>query len=98
MIATDRLLYCLLPRGESVIRTGAPRLAGRPRRMGRGRGHRRRLLGFVQSVYWMHGIALPRDSDLQAHIGTAVEPGRDGAGCASVICSTSATTAIASRT
>jgi len=29
--------------------------------------------GFVQSVYRLHGIALPRDSDLQARVGREVE-------------------------
>lgn len=28
--------------------------------------------GLVQSVMWMHGIALPRDSDMQVHVGEAI--------------------------
>lgn len=28
--------------------------------------------GFVQSVFWMHGLGLPRDSDQQANVGEAV--------------------------
>ena len=28
--------------------------------------------GFVQSVYWMHGVGLPRDSDMQARVGAPV--------------------------
>src|SRR5690606_5530080 len=29
--------------------------------------------GLAQAVMWMHGIALPRDSDLQARIGSRVD-------------------------
>jgi gamma-D-glutamyl-L-lysine dipeptidyl-peptidase len=36
--------------------------------------------GLVQAVLRMHGVALPRDSDLQAAEGTAVEPGSDFSG------------------
>jgi gamma-D-glutamyl-L-lysine dipeptidyl-peptidase len=32
--------------------------------------------GLTQAVLWMHGIALPRDSDLQARVGELVDPGR----------------------
>lgn len=31
--------------------------------------------GFVQAVFGVHGVRLPRDSDLQAKAGTAVRPG-----------------------
>src|SRR5690606_11637370 len=33
--------------------------------------------GFTQAVMWMHGIALPRDSDLQERTGTGVSLGLD---------------------
>jgi cell wall-associated NlpC family hydrolase len=33
--------------------------------------------GFAQAVWRMHGVLLPRDSDLQALAGIAVEPGPD---------------------
>lgn len=33
--------------------------------------------GFVQAVYRMHGVALPRDSDQQSRAGTHAEPGDD---------------------
>jgi len=33
--------------------------------------------GFVQAVYRLHGVELPRDSDLQAEVGTLVDPGAD---------------------
>lgn len=36
--------------------------------------------GFVQAVYRMHGIRLPRDSDQQAAMGAAVEAGTDLSG------------------
>ena len=32
--------------------------------------------GFAQAIYRTHGVELPRDSDLQARAGEAVEPGR----------------------
>src|SRR5690606_4200104 len=31
--------------------------------------------GFTQAVMWMHGIALPRDSDLQAATRTGIDVG-----------------------
>jgi gamma-D-glutamyl-L-lysine dipeptidyl-peptidase len=33
--------------------------------------------GFVQSVYRLHGLIIPRDSDQQSHAGSAVDPGDD---------------------
>jgi gamma-D-glutamyl-L-lysine dipeptidyl-peptidase len=33
--------------------------------------------GFVQAVYLMHGMHLPRDSDQQSHAGEPAEPGDD---------------------
>jgi hypothetical protein len=78
-VAVDRLLDRFPPRGESVIRT-ARRWLGTPYIWGGVVATGADCSGFVQSVYWMHGIALPRDSDLQAHIGTEVEPERDWSG------------------
>jgi len=37
--------------------------------------------GFVKAVCRLHGIDLPRDSDQQARVGSAVEPGHDFSGC-----------------
>jgi gamma-D-glutamyl-L-lysine dipeptidyl-peptidase len=33
--------------------------------------------GFVQAVYRLHGVELPRDSDLQAEVGAPADPGAD---------------------
>ncbi|HEX6588952.1 MAG TPA: C40 family peptidase [Longimicrobiales bacterium] len=74
MVAADRLLDRFPPRGESVART-ARRWLGAPYIWGGVVATGADCSGFVQSVYWMHGIALPRDSDLQAQIGEPVEAG-----------------------
>jgi SH3-like domain-containing protein len=36
--------------------------------------------GLVQRVYGLHGVDLPRDSDQQSVVGSAVEPGHDWSG------------------
>jgi cell wall-associated NlpC family hydrolase len=33
--------------------------------------------GFAQAVFWVHGVALPRDSDQQSRVGQEIEPGTD---------------------
>lgn len=78
-VAVDRLLDRFPPRGESVLRT-ARRWLGAPYIWGGVVATGADCSGFVQSVYWMHGIALPRDSDLQAQTGTALQPGKDWSG------------------
>lgn len=75
-VAVDRLLDRFPPRGESVVRT-ARRWLGAPYIWGGVVATGADCSGFVQSVYWMHGIALPRDSDLQVHVGAEVRPGDD---------------------
>lgn len=79
IVAADRLLDRFPPRGESVART-ARRWLGAPYIWGGVVATGADCSGFVQSVYWLHGIALPRDSDLQAFIGESVEAGKDWSG------------------
>lgn len=78
-VATDRLLDRFPPRGESVVRT-ARRWLGTPYIWGGVVATGADCSGFVQSVYWLHGIALPRDSDLQAHIGSEIAAEDDWSG------------------
>jgi gamma-D-glutamyl-L-lysine dipeptidyl-peptidase len=52
-------------RGDSIART-ARRWIGAPYLWGGVTLHGVDCSGFTQAVMWMHGIALPRDSDLQA--------------------------------
>ena len=33
--------------------------------------------GLVQAVFWMHGVALPRDSDMQSRMGERILPTAD---------------------
>jgi gamma-D-glutamyl-L-lysine dipeptidyl-peptidase len=73
VVDVDRLADWFPARGESVARTarrwlGAPYLWGGVTLTGVD------CSGFTQAVMWMHGIALPRDSDLQARtaVGSAL--------------------------
>lgn len=78
LIDADRLVDRFPPRGESVIRT-ARRWVGTPYLWGGVTLAGVDCSGLVQAVYWMHGIALPRDSDQQARVGAVVleEPAGD---------------------
>lgn len=76
VVAVDRLSDRFPPRGESVVRT-ARRWLGAPYLWGGVTPHGVDCSGLVQSVCWIHGIALPRDSDMQALVGAEVEPGPD---------------------
>lgn len=72
--AVDRLPDRFPPRGESVMRT-ARRWVGTPYLWGGVTPAGADCSGFVQSVLWMHGIALPRDADQQVGVGGPVGPG-----------------------
>lgn len=74
VVAVDRLLDRFPPRGESVIRT-ARRWLGAPYLWGGVTPHGVDCSGLVQSVYWIHGVAMPRDSDMQARVGSEIDPG-----------------------
>lgn len=76
LVAADRLWDRFPPRGESVTRT-ARRWLGVHYHWGGITPHGADCSGLVQSVYWIHGVALPRDSDMQREIGEEVEPGSD---------------------
>lgn len=76
LVPADRLWDRFPPRGESVVRT-ARRWLGAPYLWGGVTPHGVDCSGLVQSVYWIHGVALPRDSDMQARVGVAIEPGDD---------------------
>lgn len=74
VVAADRLWDRFPARGESVVRT-ARRWVGAPYLWGGVTPHGVDCSGLVQSVHWIHGVALPRDSDMQARVGAEVEPG-----------------------
>jgi gamma-D-glutamyl-L-lysine dipeptidyl-peptidase len=78
VVDVDRLGDWFPQRGESVART-ARRWYGAPYLWGGVTLNGVDCSGFTQAVMWMHGIALPRDSDLQERTGPGVtlglEPG-----------------------
>jgi gamma-D-glutamyl-L-lysine dipeptidyl-peptidase len=76
VVAVDRLWDRFPARGESIART-ARRWSGAPYLWGGITPHGVDCSGLVQSVFWIHGIAMPRDSDMQAHVGAAIDPGPD---------------------
>lgn len=63
-------------RGESIARTARIWL-GTPYRWGGITREGADCSGFTQAVFAVHGVALPRDSDMQARAGAHVEPGDD---------------------
>jgi hypothetical protein len=76
VVDVDRLADRFPARGESVART-ARRWHGVSYLWGGVTMGGVDCSGFSQSVLWMHGIALPRDSDLQARVGEHIDPGSD---------------------
>jgi len=76
VIDVGRLSDWFPPRGESVART-ARRWLGAPYLWGGVTLNGVDCSGFTQAVMWLHGIALPRDSDLQERIGTPIDPRDD---------------------
>lgn len=79
LVPADRLWDRFPPRGESVTRT-ARRWLGVHYLWGGVTPCGADCSGLVQSVYWIHGVALPRDSDMQQHVGEKVDPGADWSG------------------
>jgi cell wall-associated NlpC family hydrolase len=74
VVAADRLADRFPARGESITRT-ARRWMGAPYLWGGVTPNGVDCSGLVQSVFWIHGVAVPRDSDMQARVGAEVEPG-----------------------
>lgn len=74
VVPAEQLAERFPAHGESVTRTahtwmGAPYLWGGVTPGGTD------CSGLMQSVFWIHGVALPRDSDMQARVGAEVDPG-----------------------
>ncbi len=71
LVPADRLWDRFPPRGESVTRT-ARRWLGAPYLYGGVTPNGVDCSGLVQSVFWIHGVALPRDADMQHRVGEHV--------------------------
>jgi gamma-D-glutamyl-L-lysine dipeptidyl-peptidase len=72
VVDVDRLADWFPLRGDSVART-ARRWLGAPYLWGGITASGTDCSGFTQAVFWMHGVALPRDSDLQSRIGATID-------------------------
>ena len=71
-VDVDRLSDWFPPRGDSVART-ARRWLGAPYVWGGVTLNGVDCSGLTQAVLWMHGVALPRDSDLQSRVGSQLD-------------------------
>ena len=76
VVAVDRIADWFPARGDSVSRT-ARRWIGAPYLWGGVTAGGVDCSGLVQAVFWLHGIALPRDSDQQSHMGQPIDPGEN---------------------
>ena len=76
VVAVDRIADWFPPRGDSVTRT-ARRWIGAPYLWGGVTTGGVDCSGLVQAVFWLHGVALPRDSDQQSLMGHDIEPGEN---------------------
>lgn len=76
LVAVDRLADWFPARGDSVART-ARRWIGAPYLWGGVTPHGVDCSGLVQAVFWLHGVALPRDSDMQSRVGEEIDPGEN---------------------
>ena len=74
VVAVDRIADWFPPRGDSVSRT-ARRWIGAPYLWGGVTTGGVDCSGLVQAVFWLHGVALPRDSDQQSHMGDEIDAG-----------------------
>ena len=74
VVPVDRITDWFPPRGDSVSRT-ARRWIGAPYLWGGVTTSGVDCSGLVQAVFWLHGVALPRDSDQQSHMGDEIDPG-----------------------
>ncbi|HEX6558543.1 MAG TPA: C40 family peptidase, partial [Longimicrobiales bacterium] len=76
VVAVDRLADRFPARGDSVTRT-ARRWVGAPYLWGGVTFGGVDCSGLAQAVLWVHGVALPRDSDMQSLRGEQIDPGAD---------------------
>ncbi len=74
IVEVERLPARFPPYGESIVRT-ARRWAGTPYLWAGVTPAGADCSGYVQSVFRLHGVALPRDSDMQARAGAPIDPG-----------------------
>ncbi|HUG38957.1 MAG TPA: SH3 domain-containing C40 family peptidase [Longimicrobiales bacterium] len=74
VVPVDRMADRFPASGESIVRT-ARRWMGAPYLWGGVTPNGVDCSGLIQSVFWIHGLALPRDSDMQARVGARLDPG-----------------------